>query len=215
VLFKAYEVKKIQEGILTITGKGTCPVWNIASSLSDFIFAGKKELPPQTQFKALWDKEKFYFRFVVTCKNVYVFVDKNTKMEVLPSDRVELFFRIDEHLNPYFCIEIDSLGRVLDYRARYYRLFEYEWQWPGCNELEVKASYTHEGYIVEGALGLKSLKELGLIQNNCLHAGLFRGERLSSAENNTFRWISWVAPYSDKPDFHIPSVFGILKLSEG
>ncbi len=136
-------------------------------------------------------------------------------MEVVDSDRVEIFFRSDDRLDPYYCLEMDPLGRVLDYRASFYRKFEYEWQWPGRNQLQIKSNYAHSGYIVEGSITMASLKELNLLNNNELQAGLFRGECLKVRDpESSFSWISWIKPESVRPDFHIPSSFGVIKLGD-
>ena len=51
--------------------------------------------------------------------------------------------------------------------------------------------------------------------DNILKAGLYRGEyvTLPNGKIDT-KWISWVMPDSEEPDFHIPSSFGILKLGK-
>jgi|WetSurSiteA1Bulk_404760.scaffolds.fasta_scaffold03225_6 hypothetical protein len=164
-------------------------------------------------FRALWDDLNFYFRFDVTGSGILTFVKDNYKMEVVDSDRVEIFFRADDQLNPYYCLEMDPLGRLLDYKARFYRQFEYDWQWPGSRNISVKSGPTASGYFVEGMITLESLKKLHLLNNNALQAGLFRGQciRLPDPEAE-FRWISWIRPESENPDFHIPSAFGIIKL---
>lgn len=164
-------------------------------------------------FRALWDDQKFYFRFDVVAKDVLILVKTNHKMEVVDSDRVEIFFLTDSRLNPYYCLEMDPLGRVLDYKTQYYRNFEYTWQWPGDKQLDVNASLTKAGYFVEGFITLDSLRQLDVLRNNELQAGLFRGEcvKLSDLEAD-FNWISWIRPDSPEPDFHIPSSFGTILL---
>ncbi len=164
-------------------------------------------------FRALWDDDRFYFRFDVESILVRTYLAENHKMEVLDSDRVEIFFRRNDRLDPYYCLEIDALGRVLDYRASFYRIFEYEWQWPGNNQLKVESAQIESGYIVEGSITLASLRDLALLDNNELQAGLFRGECLKVRDPQSgFSWISWVKPDSDQPDFHIPSSFGVINL---
>jgi hypothetical protein len=164
-------------------------------------------------FRALWDDARFYFRFDVETTGVLIYFHDNNKMEVLDSDRVEIFFKSDDRLNPYYCLEMDPLGRVLDYRASFYRKFEYEWQWPGNKQLHIQSEYTKHGYKVEGSLTMASLKELDLLKNNELQAGLFRGEcRKMRDPQSSFDWISWIKPESVRPDFHIPSSFGVIKL---
>jgi hypothetical protein len=164
-------------------------------------------------FRALWDDDRFYFRFDVESTHIRTYVKDNHKMEVVDSDRVEIFFRRNDRLDPYYCLEMDPLGRVMDYRAFFYRIFEYGWQWPGNNQLKVKSTKVESGYIVEGSITLASLRDLELLNNNELQAGLYRGECLKTDDSQPgFEWISWVKPDSDHPDFHIPSSFGVIKL---
>lgn len=189
------------------------PDWSSANLLRDFTYPWISETVPKMSFRALWDDLRFYFRFDVEDKNVFTVSETNHKMEVLNSDRVEIFFRINSRLNPYYCLEIDPLGRILDYKAFYYRRFDYKWQWPGKKQIMVHVSQTDPGYCVEGWLTLYSLRKLLLLQNNTLQAGLFRGQCLGlNEEKGRFRWISWVPPSSEKPDFHIPSSFGMIRL---
>lgn len=212
---KEYIVKRTSQGVTEITGKEMNTVWEMADLNSDFSYPWENEKVPKTNFRALHDDEYFYFRFDVEDDNVLTYVDKDHKMEVVHSDRVEIFFRQDENLNPYYCLEMDARGRVLDYVTHYYRDFDYEWAWPEFKNLSVKAIANGTGYVVEGAISLSSLKELGLLKNNELEAGLYRGYcmklPIEKAEAD-LRWISWVKPDSKEPDFHIPSSFGKLKL---
>jgi len=212
---KTYSVKRIASNQLTIKGKLMNPIWEQANVTSDFSFPWEEQTPPTTSFRALYDDAYFYFRFDVEDDNVLSHVKEDHKMEVVDSDRVEIFFRQDAKLNPYYCLEMDARGRVLDYVTRYYRDFDYEWQWPGSDNLSVKASENKEGYTVEGAISLSSLKELGLLKNNELEAGLYRGYcmQLPNPEAE-LRWISWVNPAVEEPDFHIPSSFGKLSLEQ-
>ena len=209
---KIYSVKQIAPNQLKLDGESMNPAWEKAGAISDFSFPWEDERAPKTEFRALYDNEYFYFKFDVEDENVLTFVKDNHKMEVVHSDRVEIFFRQDEKLDPYYCLEMDAIGRVLDYKTRYYRNFEYEWSWPGSERIVVNASETSKGYIIEGKITLSSLKELGLLNDNILQAGLYRGYcmRLPNPEGK-FKWISWVNPKVDKPDFHIPSSFGLLK----
>jgi hypothetical protein len=161
----------------------------------------------------MWDDVRFYFRFDVETTLALTYVHDNNKMEVVDSDRVEIFFRHDDRLETYYCLEMDPLSRVLDYKAGFYRKFDYNWQWPGNNQLHVQSGYTEVGYIVEGSITLASLRELDLLNNNKLQAGLFRGECLKVRDpQSRFTWISWVKPESERPDFHIPSSFGVINL---
>ena len=210
---KTYIVKQIASNQYSFDGNSKNPIWEKVDEMSDFSFQCQDEIPPKTSFRALYDDEFFYFIFDVEDDNVLTHVKDDNKMEVIDSDRVEIFFRQDEKLNPYYCLEMDARGRVLDYVTRYYRKFDYEWQWPGFDNISVKASENKEGYVVEGAISLSSLKDLGLLKDNVLEAGLYRGYCMQLPNPNVkFKWISWVNPEVEKPDFHIPSSFGKLIL---
>jgi hypothetical protein len=77
----------------------------------------------------------------------------------------------------------------------------------------IKTARLTNGYTVEIAISVESLHQLGLLQNKRLRAGLFRAERKSmKAGTGGLHWISWVKPRAAKPDFHIPSAFGVLVL---
>ena len=187
--------------------------WSAAEKLEDFTLPWEDKVAPNMSFRALWDDNKFYFRFEVKCSEVLTYVDTNHKMEVVNSDRVEIFFKKDENLNPYYCLEMDAHSRVLDYQTNYYRKFDYEWSWPKQGELDVKANVIVGGYSVEGSINLSSLKEMGILNEDTIFAGLYRGwcTELKKPDSE-LSWISWVHPDSKDPDFHIPSSFGKLML---
>lgn len=208
---KNYAVKKITED-LHVTGRGSDPLWKNAAALSDFHYPWEKESPPATTFRALHNQTWVYCLFEVTDHQVYIFRDKDDKTEVAASSRAEIFFRIDEKLTPYYCLELDPAGRVFDYKATWYRKFDTEWSWP-WNQLIVKTHRTKDGYTVEAAVSKASLTELGLLKGNTLQAGLYRGDCVPDSKGERdFKWISWVIPGSETPDFHIPSSFGTLTL---
>jgi hypothetical protein len=72
-----------------------------------------------------------------------------------------------------------------------------------------------EGYTVELAFSKKSLRALGLLTDNRLLAGLYRGNCVAlNGKAATLKWISWVKPDSKTPEFHIPSSFGVLMLED-
>lgn len=210
---KTYSVKHIASNQLNLDSNSMNSIWEQANVTTDFSFPWEDKIAPKTSFRALYDNEFLYFRFEVEDDNVLTHVMEDHKMEVVDSDRVEIFFRQNEKLNPYYCLEMDARGRVLDYVTRYYRDFDYEWQWPGSDNLRIKASENNEGYVVEGSIRLSSLKELGLLKNNVLEAGLYRGYCMELPKPQAkLRWISWVRPEVERPDFHIPSSFGKLIL---
>jgi hypothetical protein len=190
------------------------PGWDAAQVLTDFSYPWHEDAPASMTFQALWKDDLFCFRFDVLCDPPLISRINDHKMEVVDSDRVEIFFRSNEQMDPYYCLEMDAAGRVLDYQARHYRQFDYPWKWPGNNQLQVKSKITPTGYYVEGSVSLSSLRTLNLLQNNKMQVGLFRGECIKTPSGEqTFKWISWIKPDSPIPDFHIPSAFGEIELS--
>lgn len=212
---KTYNVKSIQTEELIITGKGDSPRWKKANELSDFSYPWEKETPPKTSFKALHNNDWLYCLYTVYDDNINVYVKTNDKSEVVSSDRVEIFFRKDDRMSPYYGLELDAHARILDYEAEYHRKFNDKWSWP-AGQLIVKSSRTKYGYIVEIAIGKKSLTQLGLLKNKQLEAGLFRANclEINPGDESNIKWISWMKPASKTPDFHIPSTFGLLILED-
>ena len=190
------------------------PDWTNANKLHDFIYPWQDEVPPATNFQAVHDGYKFYFRFEVEDDNILTYRNTDHKEEVVYSDRVEIFFAKDDQMSPYFCLEMDAAGRVLDYEAHYYRKVNFNWQWPE-NGLSVVSTRSPKGYTIEGSISLASLKTLGILNAGRIRAGLFRGECVAlNGKNADLRWISWVDPGTTKPDFHVPSAFGVIELAE-
>jgi hypothetical protein len=208
-----YQVKKIQEA-LVITGKGDSRLWDHADELSDFSYPWEHGQPPLTVFKALHDEQWLYCLFSVQDEHVKIYVDKHDKSEVVWSDRAEIFFRKDDQLSPYYCLELDPSGRILDYKAEHYRKFDFHWSWP-AGELIVKTHRADGGYTIEVAVSKRSLDSLGLLEGKLLQAGLYRADCVDLKEKQaTFKWISWIRPDSETPDFHIASSFGVLTLED-
>jgi len=209
---QTYQVKKVPAGSIQVDGGGASQAWSQAAFLSDFVYPWDSAAAPATSFAALWDGDWFYGLFRAQDDSVITLVKDNNKMEVGASDRVEIFLKKDDTMNPYYCLEMDADGRVLDYNAFYYRKMNYPWHWPD-GQLIIKTSRIQKGYILEFAISIRSLKELGLLSDGRLQAGLFRAECVGFVNGRAdLRWISWIRPRSDHPDFHIPSAFGTLIL---
>jgi len=211
---KTYTVENIKNEEVIVTGKGDSKHWKKASNLTDFTYPWENKKSNTTSFKALHNQAWFYCLFEVKDPDIKVYIDKNDKLEVVNSDRVEIFLRKNEQMTPYYGLELDPNGRVLDYEAEYHRKFNPVWSWP-TGGLIVKASRTNDGYKVEVAMQKESLIELGLLKGNKLEAGVFRAECTSLiGDQATMSWISWLTPASETPDFHIPSAFGTLVLEQ-
>jgi len=211
---KEYHVNKIEAAQLNINGQGSSPLWSNADELTDFTIPWYNVEPQATSFRALWSDDNFYFLYVAEDDDVVAPGKDGDKRGVLPSDRVELFFKANGAMDPYYCLELDPRNRVLDYIARFYRDSDFDWSWPE-GHLEIKASVNDKGYIVEGRISMESLKDMEILQNNEMITGLFRGDyNHISQEETEVTWITWVHGGSEKPDFHIESVYGKLILQD-
>lgn len=210
---KIYSVTKTK-GLLDITGNEYDSRWRDAAVLHDFHYPWESDQPPPTAFRALHNDQWFYCRFDVSDPAVYIHHETRDKHDVVSSSRAEIFFKGDDRLAPYYCLEIDPIGRVLDYQGIYHRNFDFNWSWP-AGHLLVHAENRKEGYTIQAAISKTSLRDLGLLKNSNLQAGIFRGDCRPTGDGNfQFRWISWVRPDSETPDFHIASSFGLLHLEE-
>ena len=209
-----YQVKKIKNAI-NLDGKASDPVWSQAVLLSDFQFPWQDREAPPTAFRALWDDQYLYFQFVVVDEDIVLGEGDTRDESVLGSDRVELFFAANPELQPYYSLEMDPRTWVFDSKGHHHRNIDAGWSWPG---LDLAASFTDEGYILEGRTSLQTLTDLELWQDEAkrkLIVGVFRAEFEHASDRSVRQnWISWIMPDSPTPDFHIPSAFGRWELVE-
>ena len=200
------------------TKAGSHDIWAGVEVLDHFVQPWTKGPVQRTCFSALYDQRSLYVRYVVEDSKILIYRDMDDKLEVAFSDRVEIFFKSDGAMNPYYCLEIDPMGRVLDYRASYYRNFDYGWHWPE-GQLSLKTENSTNGYTVELNIGLDSLRDLGILNNGTMGAGLFRGDCKNLGDPKgrepQINWISWMDPGTEFPDFHVPTAFGELILLDG
>ncbi|MBP8886587.1 MAG: endoxylanase, partial [Flavobacterium sp.] len=155
-----------------------------------------------------------FFNFTVFDTEIHIEKKDDSVESIGNSDRVELFFRPDDSLNPYYCLEIDTCSRIMDFIAYPNSNFDFNWDWPQ-NNLKVKSSINADSFIVEGSISIKSLKRFNLINNNIIETGVFRA-KYKKTQNKTFEptWITWVNPNTETPNFHISSSFGRFILQE-
>jgi len=180
------------------------PAWREAAPELEFAFPWQTREAPETEFRALVGGDRLYFAFRVVDFDIVIGAGEGEEA-VARGDRVELFFTPDPSLDDYICFEIDPDARILDYRASFYREFDFDWDLP---EIEVAASRTETGYVVEGSLPLTALPD-----GEQILTGIFRAEySRRDGDAPKAEWISWVRPDSDEPDFHIPSAFGWLEI---
>ncbi len=211
---KSYTVSFIKNQELHLNGKGDSPLWDQATPLTDFSSPWEQVPIAKIEFKAVHNTTHLYCRFRVADPSVYVDTKDDSKDSINESDRVELFFRSNESLDPYFCLEIDPKSRLMDFKARPYREFDFDWNWP-LDAIEIHSAIEEEFFTVEIAISLNSLKDLGLLKGSKLETGIYRA-KYNKQSDGTYdpTWITWVDPKTETPDFHIASSFGRL-LFEG
>lgn len=209
-----YNVNLIEKNQLNISGKGDDVLWNKAAILDNFVSPWNTDKKSEIIFKALWDRENLFFNFTVFDTEIHIEKKDDSVESIGNSDRVELFFRPDDSLNPYYCLEIDTCSRIMDFIAYPNSNFDFNWDWPQ-NNLKVKSSINADSFIVEGSISIKSLKRFNLINNNIIETGVFRA-KYKKTQNKTFEptWITWVNPNTETPNFHLASSFGRFILQE-
>lgn len=211
---KEYKVNSIEKGLLNITGKGDDILWNNATELTDFSSPWDSKKISKIIFKALWDSQNFFFNFTVLDSSIHIVKKDDSFHSINDSDRVELFFRPDDSLNPYYCLEMDTEARLMDFIAKPNKDFDFGWNWPK-DEIVIKSSVNKDSFTVEGAISIQSLKDFNLIKDNKIETGIYRA-KYSPDQDGVFEptWITWVNPNTATPNFHIASSFGTLILKE-
>jgi hypothetical protein len=209
---KNYKVNRIPDGQLVVTGKANDEFWNQANELTDFNSPWDTKEVKRIVFKALWDTENLFFCFKVEDSEIHIHQSNDINDSINNSDRVELFFRSDDSMNPYYCLEIDPTPRIMDFIAKPGSNFNFNWNWPS-GDIIVKSSIEKTCFTVEGAISIKSLIKFGLLKNGQIETGIYRA-KYNKKNNEDYEptWITWVDPMTETPNFHVASSFGILKL---
>ncbi|GAA3648559.1 carbohydrate-binding family 9-like protein [Flavivirga jejuensis] len=209
---KIYNVNSIPTKQLIITGKGDSNLWDNAHVLTDFSSPWENKKEARTEFKALWDEDYLFFCFHVFDDTIHIDNTDTGFNSINVSDRVELFFRINPSLTPYYCLEIDPTPRIMDFKAFPNKDFNFDWDWPK-QDLIVKSNSNNKRFTVEGKISMTSLKSLNLINNQTIETGIYRAKYYKQ-NDSTYKpvWITWVDPKTETPNFHIPDSFGVLKL---
>lgn len=213
---KRYEAFFRQKPGIKVDGHLARHEWGRAKKEPGFTFPWLSRKPPATAFFAQVSRQHLYFAFQVQDQDIVV-TAFHQEPDVADGDRVELFFAANKDLKDYYCLEISPDGRVLDYRASFYRQFDDTWDFTG---LQVAASRTPSGYVVEGRIPLAELKRLGLLKSPekgaCFFLGLYRAAySRAGSDKPQVNWISWVQPNTAEPDFHVPSSFGTFCIGAG
>ena len=209
---KNYDISQIEKNSLQINGLGDHILWEKAEILTDFTSPWDAVTPAKIELRALWDLDHIFFLYKVYDGNIHIDKTDDSVESIAESDRVEIFFRKDDLLNPYYCLEIDPEPRIMDFIAYPDRKFDYDWNWPE-KQLTVKSDIQNDFFTVEISISIASLKKLNLIKDNKIEAGLYRAKYIQQS-NLSYEpvWISWVNPNTETPNFHIASSFGTLTL---
>ncbi|MGL4674483.1 MAG: sugar-binding protein, partial [Wohlfahrtiimonas sp.] len=128
VAAKEYQIHHTQQ-IKSLEDAQKSASWEQAEVLTDFIYPWEKETPPKTDFRALWNDDALYFRFIVDDNDIQLGDNPDKDQAVLDSDRVELFFATSPELKPYYTAEMDPQGRTFDAKANFYREVDPSWNW--------------------------------------------------------------------------------------
>lgn len=183
------------------------PVWDNATTVVNLFAPWDKSAVDSTIFRCFFSTEYFNFCYEVFDESV-VLLDYIDEMSIAKGDRVELFLSSSLELSPYYCLEINPMGQVLDYEAYFYRKFDYSWNF---NNLSVRGRVTENGYIVEGRLPIYELYKLDLDLKNGFYLGVYRADFTEEKESSAI-WYSLVDPKVEKADFHLPSAFKKCKM---
>lgn len=168
---------------------------------SNELYAPWDGLTTDTRFCCHATSERFYFSFEVEDSTLTLTEPFKDEMDVMPEDRVEVFFAADSKMKkPYYGIEIDPMGRVHDYESTYYRKFKYDWN---ISTLQTHTAITPRGYRVGGSILLSELKELGMNLESGFWMGVFQADFYQKEKVN---WYALHAPDVDHADFHKPDV---------
>lgn len=228
---QTYRVRWLPGAKITLDGQADERVWGKAMADKRFVFPWKQTKAPKTEFRALCDGASLYFTFRVQDADIVVLDRLRDEQDQVFEDRVEVFLALDDQMRDYYCIEVDSRGRVYDYRGSYYRKLDASWRFEG---LRTKAAPLPKGYEIEGRIPLESLAALGfpvMRPGVKIRWGLYRAEfshdrsgrpvEQQESVHNLGRklegpprieeWISWVDPKTKQPDFHVSASLGWLE----
>ena len=174
--------------------------WSEATPLAGFTFAWEQRTAPRTEFRALWNESHLHFRFDCVDDDLVLPDAPTVKERVLGSDRTEIFFAPELNLKPYY--------------ANYYREMNWDWR---CDGLQLAAHIEGNRYTVAGSLPLDTLRALHVLKpgSSELFAGIYRADFRHHSDGTIHSgWMPWVNPETERPDFHVPASFGVLKLMQ-
>jgi hypothetical protein len=231
---RTYRARLMPHAILHLDGKDSEKEWLKADAETHFTFPWETQEAPFTEFRAICGNRFLWFLFRVHDSDIVALDKLRDEEDEVFEDRLELYFAKDDQLKDYYCLEVDSRGRIFDYRGAFYRKLDTKWSWPG---VQAKGTPLTDGYMVEGRIPLSSFKSLGfpeLKPGAKIRFGMYRAEfshdvsgkkvEQAATVHNLGRkvegappiehWMSWIDPKVKDPDFHIPATFGWLEIAK-
>ena len=206
--FPVYTVKNINSASVIIDGISKDRAWEKAKILDDFLLPWDDKIPQQTKFRALYDRNNLYILFQAEDLNLIIKDTITKELDITEEDRLELYFSKDITMEDYYCLEIDPLGRILDYQASFYRNFNNHWN---INRIQIAGNIFKEAYQLEIAIPVNCINEMGIDISEDFYIGLFRADLEDSSSVIKENWISWRDPQSPEPDYHIPEALGLIR----
>jgi len=203
-----YEVKYLNEVYLIDDSIPGDDIWDKSITIRDFTLPWDDKVPPVTEFRALYDSNCFHFLYLAEDINLVIKDTFRSEIDVTSEDRVELFISKNKSMDEYFCLEIDPLGRILDYKASYYREFDEKWNVEG---IKIISNFIPTSYTIEVSIPLESIESMGIDISKDFYMGLFRADYEKTDSGLKENWLSWVKPKIEKPDFHVPEALGIFR----
>lgn len=197
---KSYRVKFVNK-VITIDGVLERKEWVFVNSINGLSAPWDKVGYDKTLFKSFCSRKFFYFCFDVH-DPIIITHNFDNELTVAREDRVELFFSATSDMSQYYCIEMDPLGRILDYSAQYYRKFDENWNF---DNVIIATNFTGQGYVLEGCIPLEEFEKLKIKDSFLM--GVFRADFISDKADDVI-WYTWIEPDSKIADFHIPSSLG-------
>lgn len=155
-----------------------------------------------TKFACFISPQYFYFRFWVSDTSLCLNDNYKTKKDVAPEDRAEIFFAPDKDLaRPYYCAEIDALGRNMDYSVQYAnKSFHYEWAF---NSMQIHHEKDANGYKITGRVLCAELKKLGINLRH-FYLGVHRAD---FSTDGKVIWYTLLQTNLPRANFHQPATF--------
>lgn len=182
--------------------------WENTPIFKNFVSPWSEQPFGETTFQYQNDTIWFYFLFKVIDKDIQLCdTSFNDELNVLQSDRVELFFAKDSLMQPYYTFEMDAAGRLFDARcsiiSKNKKLINDVWD-IDKKELQFTTVKISNGYALEGKIAMSFLRNAQLFSNNKLWCGI---QRANFSATNLPQWICAKDPLKKQPNFHCWDVF--------